>query len=144
MIQPPRVSAWLLEHALAASERDAVTGDLCEEFNVDVVSQRGVRIARWWYRRQVARSLTPLLLRSWERATVQRGSAAVICAALVATLPASLLVMLRTFVLQQVPLKTTADFSTSFALALLVLVLASGAVGFAAAVQILNAESSER
>jgi hypothetical protein len=144
MIAPPRISAWLLEYTLAAPERDAVSGDLCEAFNVEIVPKRGLVSARWWYRWQVARSLAPLILRSWERASVQRGSAAIVTAALVATMPTAALVLLRTFVLQQVPLKTTADMSVSFAFALLVLALACGAVGLAAAIRILNAESGER
>lgn len=144
MIAPPRVATWLLESTLAASERDAVVGDLAEEFHGYIVPVKGPLRARWWYRWQVARSLAPLFFRSWQRASVRRSSTAVISAAVMAMLPASLLVMLRTFVLQQVPLKTTAEPSLAFATALFVVVLLAGGVGFAAAVRVLNGNARER
>ena len=144
MIAPPRIAAWLLERTLAASDRDAVAGDLCEEFNVYIVPERGALVGRWWYRWQVARSLAPLVFRSWERASLQRAAAAAVSAAAVATVPAALLTMLRTFVLQQVPLKTTAELSVAFGLALLMLVLVTAAAGFAAAIHLLNTERRER
>lgn len=144
MIEPPRLASLLLEATLASSDRDVVMGDLCEEFRVYVVPSRGVTFARWWYRWQAVRSLHPLFVRSWERASLQRASAALIGAALVATLPASLLIMLRTFVLQQVPLKTTAEPSLAFTLALLTVLLLAGVLGFAAAIRVLNAEPRER
>jgi hypothetical protein len=144
MIAPPRLSAWVLEHTLATPERDAVVGDLCEEFNAFVVPQRGVWGARWWYRWQVARSLAPLVWRSWERASLERAAIAIIGAAIAATGPAAVLIMLRTFVLQQVPLKTTSEPSLSFAIALLAVVSASAGLGCAAAVTILNAQRRKR
>jgi hypothetical protein len=122
MIEPPPLARLLLEATLAASDRDVVMGDLCEEFRVYVVPSRGVIFARWWYRWQAIRSLYPLFVRSWERASLQRASAALMGAALVATVPASLLIVLRTFVLQQVPLKTTAEPSLAFTLTLLAVV----------------------
>jgi len=43
---PPRIARWVLEHLTTAEQRDALSGDLLEEF-------RGGR-SRGWYRRQVA------------------------------------------------------------------------------------------
>jgi hypothetical protein len=144
MTAPPRITAWLLESSLAASDRDAVMGDLYEEFSTYIIPQRGVTMARWWYRVQVARSLMPLYRRSWERASLGRATLAVTGAALVVTTPTTLLVLLRSFVLQQVPLKTTAEASIEFALLLLVAALASGALGVATALRVLNAKTRER
>lgn len=144
MNAPPRLSAWLLEATLAASERDAVAGDLCEEFNVHVLPRRGVVMARWWYRWQVARSLAPLFVRSFGRASVARASAALVGAAVASTVPASALILLRTFVLQQVPLKTTPEPSVAFAAALAAVVMATGGCGVAAAVRVLVAEPPDR
>ena len=144
MNAPPRLCAWLLEAALAAPERDAVAGDLCEEFNVHVLPRRGVVMARWWYRWQVARSLAPLFVRSFERASDARASAALVGAALVMTVPASALILLRTFVLQQVPLKTTAEPSMAFAAALAAVVVLTGVCGLAAAVRVMRAQPRDR
>jgi hypothetical protein len=138
MTAPPRVAQWLLTSTLAASDRDAVVGDLSEEFCSCIVPERGLQMARWWYRLQVARSLAPLFFRSWERASVTRASIAITLAAAIAALPAVLLVMLRTFVLQQVPLKTTAEPSLPFALALVAIVLLGSAVGGGTAIQLLK------
>jgi hypothetical protein len=143
MTSPPRVAEWLLAHALATSERDAVIGDLCEEYAC-IVPMRGLMRARYWYRWQVARSLTPLLVRSWERASVRRASTAAIGAAFVATVPGSALIMIRSFVLQQVPLKTTADLSFGFGVALAFVLLASGGISLATAFRVLNTDSRQR
>lgn len=141
---PPRAAAWLLHHALAPSERDAVIGDLHEEFVCFVVPARGLRRGRWWYRWQVARSLAPLFFRSWERASLARATAAVAGAAAAALLPAWLLMLLRAFVLQQVPLKTTAEPSLAFALLLAAVVLSAGAFGLAAGIRLLAADPRDR
>ena len=141
MISPPRLATWLLERSLAARDRDTVVGDLCEEFATVVVPNRGVLRARCWYRAQVARSLPPLVYRSWQRTSLSRASTAVMVAALVSTLPAALLLTLRQFVLQQVPLKTTAELAIAFTAALAVVVLSAGAIGLAAAIHLLNADS---
>jgi hypothetical protein len=133
-----------MELVIAASDRDAIIGDLHQEYCAHVLPARGAMRARWWYRWQVARSLAPLFLRSWERASLHRATAASIGAALCATAPAAALVMLRTFVLQQVPLKTTAEMSSAFALALLVVMVLAGALGVAAAISVLNSDSRER
>ena len=144
MIAPPRLSAWLLEASLAASDRDAVAGDLWEEFNTHMVPRRGVVVARWWYRWQVARSLAPLFLRSWEKASLARASAALIGAAVAAAGPATALILMRSFVLQQVPLKATAEPSLAFVATLSAVVVLAGVGGVAAAVRVLGAESRNR
>jgi putative ABC transport system permease protein len=54
---PPRIAEWLMRQSLARGDRDAVLGDLQEEF-VDRRTREGAGRARRWYRRQVARSLT--------------------------------------------------------------------------------------
>ena len=138
---PPRVASWLIETALPHSMGEAIAGDLYEEFCDYIVPRRGVFLARWWYRWQVARSLAPLFFRSWQRASIRRGSAAVIAAGSMAVLPATLLLMLRTFVLQQVPLKTTSDLSLAFTVLLSILVAASMLLGFALAVRFLADDS---
>jgi hypothetical protein len=144
MTTPPRLAAWLLESTLAASEREAVIGDLLEEFARYVVPDRGLARARWWYRWQVARSLVPLFVRSWERVSLIRASGALVTGALVATVPATLLVMLRAFVLQQVPLKAAAELSAAFAAGLGSVVLLAGLFGFAVTIHVLNRDSRER
>ena len=144
MTAPPRLAAWLLQHTLAPSDRDAVIGDLLEEFSYYMVPTRGPTLARWWYRGQVARSLVPLSVRAWERASLGRASMAVIGAALLTTVPAVLLLTLRSFVLQQVPLKTTSELSRGFALTLGLVVLLTGLVALAAAIRLLNTDRRER
>jgi hypothetical protein len=66
MIAPPRRIEALL-HALGvdAPYRDAILGDLAEEFAIRVEEQ-SVDEARRWYRRQAART-APHLLRQWAR-----------------------------------------------------------------------------
>ena len=140
MTSPPRLSAWLLDATLAAADRDAVAGDLWEEFTVHVVPRRGILLARWWYRWQVARSLAPLFFRSWEKASLARASAALVGGACLATVPAGALILLRTFVLQQVPLKTTPQLSLAFGVALALVVVLASICGVAAAVRLLHAE----
>jgi hypothetical protein len=138
---PPRVASWLIETALPRTMGEAIAGDLHEEFCEHAVPRRGLFLARWWYRWQVARSLAPLFFRSWQRASIRRGSAAVLAAGLIPVLPATLLLMLRTFVLQQVPLKTTAELSLAFALVLAILVVLSVLLGLALAVRLLADDS---
>ena len=144
MTAPPRFANWLLASSLAAPDRDPVLGDLCEEFNTRIVPARGVLRARCWYRVQVIRSLLPLIFRSWERASVTRASIAIISGGLVSAAPASALLMLRSFVLQQVPLKTTAELSVAFALLLGAIVLGACVLGAAAAIRALNADARQR
>ncbi len=50
-----RLTTWLVERSLPSADRQAVLGDLAEEF--DALAQRdGSRSARRWYRRQARRS----------------------------------------------------------------------------------------
>jgi hypothetical protein len=144
MMPPPRLSAWLLEAALGPSDRAAVAGDLWEEFTMHVVPRRGLFLARWWYRWQVARSLAPLFLRSWEKASLARASAALMGVAVAGTFPATALVLLRAFVLQQVPLKATAEPSLAFVMGLAAVVVVASVSGVAAAVRVLRAEPRDR
>jgi hypothetical protein len=53
-MNPPRWSERLLRLLLIDRDRDTVSGDLLEEYRATAVPTRGVRGARWWYRRQVA------------------------------------------------------------------------------------------
>jgi hypothetical protein len=138
MIQPPRWASWLLLAALPASLGEAIAGDLHEEFHDYVVPARGVVGARWWYRWQVARSLAPLFLRSWQRASVLRASVAVAVAGFIATIPGVILLMLRGFVLSQVPLKTTPEMSVSFAVAFAAVAIAALTLAVAFAVRVLG------
>ena len=141
---PPRMASWLLEASLPTRDGEALAGDLHEEFCVYVVPARGLFRARWWYRWQVARSLAPLFFRSWQRASMVRASMAVFGAGLIAVVPATLLLMLRTFVLQQVPLKTTPELSVAFATVLLVVIVVAAACGVAVAVRLLASARHER
>ncbi|MBA3272066.1 MAG: hypothetical protein H0T71_16300 [Acidobacteria bacterium] len=120
------------------SEADTVSGDLCEEFTLFVVPRRGIRAAYCWYCWQVARSIGPILLRSWQRATLTRASGALVSAAVAATVPGSVVVLLRTFTLQQVPLKTTTDTTVLFVATLAAVVVTSAGLGIAAALRVLN------
>ena len=133
----PRVACWLLEATLPADTGEAIAGDLYEEFMEHVVPARGERAARWWFRWQVARSLAPLFYRSWQRASVLRASTAVVLAGATVTLPAVALLWLRSFILQQVPLKMTAEMSMAFAGGLTLLVLGSIVCGALTAVRFL-------
>ena len=138
---PSRVAFWLLEAALPAEDGQALVGDLHEELREHIVPARGVRFARWWFRWQLARSLAPLFFRSWQRASVMRAAAVAVGAAIVATVPGVGLLMLRTFVLQQVPLKTTTELSLLFAGLLAALVAVTAILGFVIAVRLLTPAS---
>ncbi|HEY4306594.1 MAG TPA: hypothetical protein VGM82_19120 [Gemmatimonadaceae bacterium] len=61
----PRIEALLSALAADAPYRDAILGDLAEEFAIRVEEQ-GEREARRWYRRQALRT-APHLLRLWAR-----------------------------------------------------------------------------
>lgn len=135
---PPRVATWLLLATLPDTTGDAIAGDLHEEFVTHAIAARGEWAARWWYRWQVARSLAPLFLRSWQRVSVARATAAILAGATASVVPAVALVLLRTFVLQQVPLKTTEEPSLAFLILLLATLLAGGLSGLAAAARLLR------
>jgi len=59
----PRVARWLLELVTVARDRDAVLGDLCEEF--EVRAGASLLKARLWFWQQALRSLLPALRRRW-------------------------------------------------------------------------------
>ena len=67
-----------------------------------------------------------------------------VCAGFIAVVPATLLVMLRTFVLQQVPLKTTAELSFAFAMLLVAVATATAGGSVAVAVRVVAARRTER
>ncbi len=55
-MRPPALAGWLMRVSLPRADRDAVMGDLHEEFAARSAAG-GARAARRWYRAQVARSL---------------------------------------------------------------------------------------
>ena len=59
MMRLPRVAFWLHEHSLAPDEREAVIGDLVEEFTLRAAHDP--REAHWWLWMQTCRSLVPNL-----------------------------------------------------------------------------------
>jgi hypothetical protein len=63
---PPRIATWLLAHLLPPQDREAVIGDLIEEYAVRARSTSRSSSAAAWYWRQTCRSL-PLML--WAAAT---------------------------------------------------------------------------
>ena len=144
MTAPPRLATWLLERTLAAPERDVLLGDLWEEFTDHVLPAHGRTRASIWYFRQAVRALGPLFVRTWERASVGNATTAVLGAGLLATGPAVALLALRSFVLQQVPLKTTADMSVEFAVVLAAVTLVSSVCGVLAAIDVLNTDTRNR
>jgi hypothetical protein len=137
MIQPPRHASWLLLAAFPDADGEAIAGDLHEEFYEYVVPARGVMAARWWFRWQVARSLAPLFFRYWQRVSVTRAVTAVLAAGVMATAPAVALMLVRSFVLSQVPLKTTPELSVAFAIALFATVVTTLALGCAIGARLL-------
>jgi putative ABC transport system permease protein len=57
-LRPPRLAQFLMARSLSKSDRDAMLGDLSEEFTTRAFSS-GAREARRWYVRQVRRSIGP-------------------------------------------------------------------------------------
>ena len=100
-MRPAYLVEALLYAAAPASEAECVAGDLHEEFLL-LCESRGPRRAAWWYARQVAGSVVPLLamrVRSSEIAMT------VLSALLGVTLPLVALDRLWSFVYSQIPLK---------------------------------------
>lgn len=58
-MQPPRVAVWLIGLFTSDQEAEAVPGDLLEEFSY-LAARSGVVVARRWYRRQAAKTITHL------------------------------------------------------------------------------------
>ena len=70
MTQPPRLAAWLLHRSAPDFDRDAMLGDITEEF-VTRCSREGRNAAARWYWRQTRRSLVPNVRRRFQsRVTV--------------------------------------------------------------------------
>src|SRR5215510_7277610 len=65
---PPRIAAMLLDLFLPEPQRETLQGDLVEEYNL-IITNLGRGQARRWYRRQVTRSVAPIL-----RANLRRGN----------------------------------------------------------------------
>jgi hypothetical protein len=63
----PRLALWIHERTLRRSEREAVVGDLLEEFGA--LAERDERAARRFIWRQTLRSLAPNLRRRFRAAT---------------------------------------------------------------------------
>jgi predicted permease len=64
----PRVASWIVSVSLAEDERDAVLGDLQEEFEA-IAAGHGVAAARRWYWKQTLVSLAPNVRRRVGRPT---------------------------------------------------------------------------
>jgi len=58
--RPPRIAAWLLRLVCRDDSGRDAAADLAEEFE-ELVGRHGIRAARRWYRRQVARSVADRL-----------------------------------------------------------------------------------
>lgn len=58
--RPPRVARVLIRRLLWSADRDFVSDDLDEEFE-ELLVAHGPRTARGWYRRQVLRSIVPVI-----------------------------------------------------------------------------------
>jgi len=65
--QPPANASFILTRFLSAYNREAVLGDLAEQYN-QKVEQLGKRRANCWFYAEVARSLWPLAKRSAAKA----------------------------------------------------------------------------
>jgi hypothetical protein len=57
---PPRVATWLLGRAVPESNRDAVLGDLAEEYALRARSRDGATVSRWYWG-QVCRSIPSVM-----------------------------------------------------------------------------------
>jgi len=58
--KPPRIAAWILGLIARRDDEFPLFGDFNEEFN-EIVRERGVRYARFWYRRHLMRSLPSII-----------------------------------------------------------------------------------
>ena len=120
MSTPPVVPVWILERTLPRPDRDAILGDLLEEF-----AGRGAG-RRAWFWRQALGSIAPLLANGLAR----HGRATVALhfglGYLLFAVPLLGLEAVRTFVLSQVPYRTGAEPGVWW----LLLILAGNAAGF--------------
>ena len=62
MSSPPRLAAWLMRVSTVEADRQAVVGDLIEEFNA-LTENLGASGARRWFWRQALTSLLPNVVR---------------------------------------------------------------------------------
>lgn len=60
--RPPRLAESLLNLFISKEQGSPIIGDLKEEFGI-VASRKGLSLARWWYRRQVTKTLPHLFFR---------------------------------------------------------------------------------
>ncbi|MEW6323613.1 MAG: hypothetical protein AB1635_21280 [Acidobacteriota bacterium] len=139
MTRPPAFALWLLEQGLPARDRDAIVGDLCEEYSAHAAPALGSRRARAWFWRQVMTSVVFQIVRAWERASTPRASAALATSAALALAPGAALLWLRAYVLFHVPLRADATPSTAFAAVLIVLLVASTAAALRLGIAMLDA-----
>ena len=100
-MNPPLLARLLLAAVAGENEAEYVAGDLHEEF-LHLCAARGRRAGRWWYTRQVVRSLYPL----WNLRMRKGEIAHVVAAAgLGVALPLLLLDRLWSFAYSLIPLK---------------------------------------
>jgi hypothetical protein len=65
-MRPPRVALRLVEQFAAPDQREAILGDLHEEFSA-VANHIGIRSARHWFWRQIARTLVHLIVAAFRQ-----------------------------------------------------------------------------
>jgi len=58
-VQPPRIATWLVNLFASPEEAESILGDLLEEF-CQLASRSEVAVARCWYWRQTAKTITHL------------------------------------------------------------------------------------
>jgi hypothetical protein len=116
---PPPLPIWILERTIPSRDRDAILGDLVEEF-----AARGAG-ARAWLWRQALGSIVPLMTAGLARR--DRASLALHFAIgyLLFAVPLLALEWIRTFVLSQVPFRAGAEPGLPW----LLLIVAANAAG---------------
>ena len=70
---PGRVALWILKPIVPKVYREALIGDLLEEYEIVIVVSGPANASRWFWG-QVLRSIPPLLLRRLERLLHGSGS----------------------------------------------------------------------
>ena len=101
---PPRLALWLLSTVLALNDRDAILGDLIEEFEMQSSA---------WFWLQTLRSIGPTLAGRWRQGELQE---TILLPVLLVMLPFRALDLLWTYILSNVPLRTAADRPLGFLL----------------------------
>ncbi|MBM3738032.1 MAG: hypothetical protein FJW39_19800 [Acidobacteria bacterium] len=136
LVDAGRALLWL-----AAPDRDRATipGDLEEEMRIRVDEGSPEWSAAWWFFRQAANSLLPLLAVRWRQGEFARLA---LVSLLAFGVPVRLLDLLWTFVLSQVPLKADAMRPDGMVAASLVTAVACAAcAGYAWARECRGSES---